>query len=96
LFKQACGTDLCKYFVVVIKKVYFLAAPLDDVLVALGYDPSGPIKKLTNYQMRSISNKSRVFNIIGTDQEALQLVFDNRNRENLEDKTVYIVNLYLF
>ncbi|KAI6183653.1 RRM domain-containing protein [Aphelenchoides bicaudatus] len=68
-----------------------LAAPLNDVLDAL--DPAA--KKLNKFQLRSISNKSRIFNIIGTDAEPLQLVFDSRNRENLEDKTVYVDNLPL-
>jgi hypothetical protein len=60
-------------------------------LPVLGYQENSSVKKLTKYQLRSISNKSRIFKIVGTDEEPLQLVFDSRNRENLEDKTVYMV-----
>ncbi|KAI6225145.1 RRM domain-containing protein [Aphelenchoides fujianensis] len=79
LFMTTCGTDL--------------SAPLNDVLRRLDYAEDHPIWRLSKTQLRAISNLSRIFNIVGTEEEPLRVVFDGRLRENSEEKTVYIDNL---
>ncbi|KAI6197463.1 RRM domain-containing protein [Aphelenchoides besseyi] len=70
-----------------------LCAPLNSVLPLIGYDESHPLRRLSRKQICDISNLSRIFNIVGVNDEPLKIVFDNRFRDNLEDKTVYVDNL---
>ncbi|KAI6202623.1 hypothetical protein M3Y99_01870200 [Aphelenchoides fujianensis] len=59
LFTTTCGTDL--------------SAPLNDVLRRLGYADDHPIWRLSKTQLRAISNLSRIFNIVGTEEEPLRV-----------------------
>ena len=70
-------------------------APIGSVLTALGYDADDPIRKCSETQLRDVSNLSRVFTIVGSDAASLTIMFDSRLRDDLDDKTVYVVRKIL-